>query len=258
LMNSRTALGIWLALVTAALCSVPACASRNSAEHLTAELSAAGRPADDVARDAGRKPGEVLAFLGVDPGMTVLDLIAAGGYYSEALSVAVGPKGRVYAQNPPFVLKIRDGANEKAISARLAGDRLPNVTRVNAELADLATQGIAPGSVDVAMTALNFHDIYNRGGPDAASAFLASVFALLEPGGVLGIIDHVGAPDGDNEKLHRIDPALVVAVVEASPFELDGTSDVLENPADDHSEGVFAPGVRGETDRFVMKLRRPR
>lgn len=256
-MKSSKALGVWLVLATVALCSVPACASRNSAEHLTAELTAAERPADDVARDAGRKPGEVLAFLGVEPGMTVLDLIAAGGYYSEALSVAVGSKGRVYAQNPPFVLKIRDGANEKAISARLAGGRLPNVTRVNADLADLASQGIAPGSVDVAMTALNFHDIYNRGGPDAASAFLANVFALLKPGGVLGIIDHVGAPEADNEKLHRIDPALVTTVVEASPFELDGTSDVLENPTDDHSEGVFAPGVRGRTDRFVMKLRRP-
>jgi predicted methyltransferase len=169
--------------------------------------------------------------------------------------VAVGPKGLVYAQNNDFVLKMRDGANEKAISTRLAGDRLPNVTRVNRDIGDT---GLAPGSVDVAITALNFHDIYNGRGPDAAAAFLAAVFPLIKPGGVLGIIDHVGSPGADNEKLHRIDPALVFAVVEASPFELDGTTEVLKNPADTHTERVFAPDVRGHTDRFAMRLRRPR
>ena len=219
-MKSRKAPYAWLAIAAVALATLPACASRNGAQELTEQLAAAGRPADDVARDAGRKPGAVLAFLGVEPGMTTLDLIAAGGYYSEALSVAVGPKGHVYAQNSPFVLKLRDGANEKAISARLAGDRLPNVTRVNRDIDDT---GLAPASIDVAITALNFHDIYNGRGPDSAAAFLASVFPLIKPGGVLGIIDHVGAPGADNEKLHRIDPQLVVAVVEASPFELDAT-----------------------------------
>ncbi len=205
-------------------------------------------------RDAGRKPAEVVAFLGIEPGMTVLDLIAAGGYYTEVLSVAVGPRGKVYAQNSPYVLQMRDGANEKAMTARLAASRLANVERVDQNLAEATLEA---GSIGAAITALNFHDIYNGRGADAASSFLADVYRLLEPGGVLGIIDHHGNADADNEKLHRIDEALVLAAVKASPFELDGSSDILRNPADDHTLNVFDEAVRGKTDRFLLRLRKP-
>jgi len=237
------------------------CAALGMAAHheapsdLSKKIAAAERPAEDVARDAGRKPGAVLEFLGVKPGMRTIDLIAAGGYYTEVLSAAVGPDGKVYAQNPENVLKYREGANEKAISKRLADDRLPNVVRLDREVADM---GLEPGSIDFAITALNFHDIYNSRGAEAAAGFLASVYAVLAPGGVLGIIDHVGAPGADNETLHRIDPALVVAVVEASPFVLEAQGDMLKNSADDHTKGVFTAGLRGHTDRFVMLLRKPR
>ena len=246
---------VWLALTSAVLLLQTACATgHQSLGELRASIEAADRPEADVARDAGRKPADVLSFLGVEPGMTVVDLIAAGGYYTEVLSVAVGPTGTVYAQNSEFVLKMRDGANEKAISKRLSGDRLPNVKRLDREISDL---GLAPGSVDFAITALNFHDIYNARGREAAARLLVSIFELLEPGGALGIIDHVGSPGADNEKLHRIDPALVVATIEASPFELEARSDVLRNETDDHSAGVFDPDVRGKTDRFVFLLRKP-
>jgi predicted methyltransferase len=251
----RPALHTLLAITLCTLAPLTATSAGNdSAASLTKQIAAADRPAEDAARDAGRKPGEVLTFLSVKPGQTVVDLIAAGGYYTEILSVVVGPKGRVYAQNTEFVLKYRDGANEKAISKRLADDRLPNVKRLDREISDT---GLAPGSVDFAITALNFHDIYNDGGPEAAAAFLASVFEMLKPGGVLGIVDHVGAPGNDNEKLHRIDLALVVTAIEASPFSLEATSDVLKNAADDHSTGVFSPDIRGRTDRFVLLLRKP-
>ncbi len=109
---------------------------------------------------------EVIEFVGAAPGMTVVDVIAAGGWYTEALTVAVGPKGKVYAQNNDFVLAFSDGANEKAITAGLAGDRLPNVARINSEIADTG-------------------------------------------------------------------------------------------PHDDHSKMVFVEGLRGHTDRFVLKLRKP-
>jgi predicted methyltransferase len=252
---ARPALSASLAITFLALSPQTASsAGPDTAAILTKQIAAADRPTADVARDAGRKPGEVLAFMGVRPGQTVVDLIAAGGYYTEVLSVVVGPAGRVYAQNSEFVLKMRDGANEKAISKRLADDRLPNVKRLDRELSDT---GLTPGSVDFAITALNFHDIYNGRGPSAAAGFLASVFELLKPGGVLGIVDHVGASGNDNEKLHRIDPALVVATIEASAFALEATSDVLKNPADDHAAGVFSPDIRGQTDRFVLLLRKP-
>jgi predicted methyltransferase len=221
---------------------------------LTAQLAGGSRPQADKERDAGRKPGEVVTFLGVVPGMTVLDLIAAGGYYTEVMSVAVGESGKVYAQNPDFVLQIREGANDKAMTERLAGGRLPNVVRLDQELGEV---GLAPGSVDLAITALNFHDIYNGRGSEAALGFLTRVYQLLRPGGVLGLIDHQGIAGQDNEQLHRIEESKVLEVVRQSGFEIEATSDVLRNPADDHASKVFDPAIRGRTDRFVLKLRKP-
>ena len=241
-------------LLASLLLALPVTA-RGEAPDLAARLAAESRPAADRARDAGRKPAEVVAFLGIEPGMTVVDLIAAGGYYTEVLSIAVGPEGRVYAQNTAYVLQFRDGANEKAISERLAGNRLPNVERLDREIAEL---GLAPASVDAAVTALNFPDVYNARGPEAAAAFLAAAYAFLEPGGVLGIIDHAGNPGADNEKLHRIPEEQVLEAARAAGFQVEATSDVLRNPQDDRTQNVFAEGLRGHTDRFVLRLRKPR
>jgi predicted methyltransferase len=221
---------------------------------LAEALAGPGRSAEDRARDAGRRPADVIAFLDIRPGMTVIDLIAAGGYYTEVLSLAVGPTGRVYAQNNEYVLKIREGANDKAMTARLAGGRLANVERLDREIVEL---GVAPGSVDAALTALNFHDVYNGRGPEAASRFLEAVYAILKPGGVLGLIDHAGRPDADNTELHRIDEALVGPIARAAGFEIEATSDLLRNPGDDRSMNVFDPSIRGRTDRFLMRLRKP-
>jgi predicted methyltransferase len=166
----------------------------------------------------------------------------------------VGPTGKVYAQNNQYVLQMRDGANEKAMTARLAGDRLTNVKRLDAEIRDL---GLAPNSVDAAITALNFHDIYDGSGEEAALGFLNLIARKLKPGGVLGIVDHVGIAGQDNKALHRIEKSLVEAVIEKSALVLEAESDVLANPADDHTQNVFAPGLRGQTDRFVLLLRKP-
>ncbi|NWG45955.1 MAG: class I SAM-dependent methyltransferase [Alphaproteobacteria bacterium] len=226
-----------------------------TAEEIAARIAAApGRPAEDAARDAGRKPAEVLAFLGLASGMTVVDVWAAGGWYTEVLAAAVGPDGKVYAQNIPALLQMRNGVNEQALAARLADGRLTNVARIDT---DLDRSELAPGSVDLAITALNFHDVYNARGAEAATAFLVSIHRVLKPGGVLGIIDHTGVPGADNEKLHRIDPALVPPVAEAAGFVVEARSEVLANPADDKSLLVFDPSVRGNTDRFVYRLRKP-
>lgn len=221
---------------------------------LGAKLSASNRPDEDKARDAGRKPGEVVAFLGIEPGMTVVDLIAAGGYYTEVLSIAVGPEGRVYAQNNEYVLKLRDGVNEKSMSARLANGRLPNVERRDEGIQKV---GLAPGSVDAAITALNLHDLMNSRGPEVTGDFLAVVHAFLKPGGIFGVIDHDGDPDEDNKELHRIPEEDARRVLEAAGFEIEATGEMLRNPEDDHTKNVFAPGLRGKTDRFVLRLRKP-
>ena len=226
-----------------------------AAHHTLAERIASDtRPEADRARDAGRKPAEVLHFLGVQEGMDVLDVMAAGGWYTEVLSLAVGESGSVTAQNPDFILRFRDGANDKALAARLDNNRLPNVSRLDKNFADLSA---ADGPFDVALSALNFHDVYNRDGRDAAVAMLESIKQTLKPGGVLGIIDHAGDADADNASLHRIEKSLVVDAAEAAGFIVDGDSDILASTDDDRTQGVFAEGVRGKTDRFLLKLRKP-
>jgi len=230
--------------------TIGACVSTTGTDGSSGSLTS--RPDADIARDAGRQPEAVLDFLGVAEGMTVFDALAAGGYYTEVLANRVGPDGRVYAQNPTFVLRYGNGRNDRALTDRLAGDRLPNVRRLDREFQDL---GVLADSVDVAITALNFHDIYNNS-PEAAAAVLKSLHYVLKPGGVLGIIDHVGNKGADNKALHRIDPTLAISAAEAAGFVVE-ISDVLANAEDDHSQGPFAEGLRGKTDRFVLKLTKP-
>ena len=211
------------------------------------------RPAADVERDPGRKPLAVVEFIGIEPGMTVLDLLAASGWYSEVLANAVGPTGKVYAHNNEILLTMREGVNDTAMTERLAGGRLPNVERLDREMDDL---GLAPGSVDAAMFALNFHDVYNRGGPDATLGLLTMIHGVLKPGGVLAVIDHEGAEGNDNAELHRIEKAKALEVIAASPFSVDGESDLLANSDDDLSTNVFDPQVRGKTHRFLLRLKK--
>ncbi len=226
----------------------------DAAPDLRALLASEDRAESDRTRDEGRRPAGVVEFLGIKQGMRVIDLIAAGGYYTEVLSLAVGPEGHVVAHNPPVVLQMREGANEKALSARLAGNRLPNVTRLNKDFADL---GPDDGPFDAAVTALNFHDVYNRRGPEATTNVLQTIGGLLKPGAVLGIIDHVGEAGADNAALHRIEISKVLETVEAAGLIVDSDSDLLRNEADDHSLFVFDESIRGQTDRFLLKVRTP-
>lgn len=224
------------------------------ADDLASLLVSDSRAEADRARDAGRKPAEVIAFLGIEPGMNVIDIFAAGGYYTEVLSLAVGPDGHVAAQNPAFILAMRDGANDKALNERLAGDRLANVSRLDKELAEISA---ADGPFDAGMTALNFHDIYNNGGDEGATGFLTTIYAALKPGGVFGIIDHAGAEGNDNKALHRVQKADAIRIAEAAGFVVEGDSGILSMHDDDMTEAVFAEGVRGKTTRFLLKLRKP-
>jgi predicted methyltransferase len=221
--------------------------------NLAAALASADRPAADKARDADRKPAELMQFFGVKPGMTTVDIIALGGYVTEVLSVAVGPNGKVYAQNPPVALQMRDGMYAKEITDRLAGNRLPNVVRVDGDLP--ASSQIAPGSVDVAVTMMNYHDVRNRS-PEVAIGFLKAVHTMLKPGGVLGVTDHVGNDGADNAALHRIPKHFLIEDAKAAGFAIDGESDVLKHTADDHTKLVFDPTLRGKTDQFVVRLRK--
>ena len=224
-----------------------------AAPDLATLLASDARPEADRARDAGRKPADVLAALGVEPGMDALDLIAAGGWYTNVLSVAVGPEGSVTAQNPAWMRGFRDGGVVAGLDDRIAGG-LTNVSRLDNEWADLKM--MSP-QFDVALSALNIHDVYYMEGADAMAEFASAVFAVLRPGGVFGVIEHVGNPDGDNEALHRLDRALAIEALTGAGFVLEEDSDLLANPDDDHTQSVFSEGLRGNTDRFLLVLRKP-
>ena len=252
-------LGLPAVLLMAACASGPQSSSapKNawSNEALTAALAVQSRPQADRDRDADRKPAQLMTFFGVEKGMTAVDVMAAGGYMTEVLSIAVGPTGKVYAQNPAAFLQFNNGAYAKAIGERVANNRLPNVARTDGDMSL-----IAPNSVDVAVTAMNLHDLYNRGpqGPQNAQAFVKSVYDALKPGGVFGVVDHVGVAGADNARLHRMTKQQAIDIAKAAGFVVEAESDVLAHANDDHTKGVFDPTLRGKTDQFVLKLRKPK
>ena len=240
---------------TAAPATLPAPAAEPAeapAPDLATLLADESRPEGDRARDAGRKPADVLAVMGVEPGMDALDLIAAGGWYSEVLSLAVGDDGTVTAQNPAWMRGFRDGAIVAGLDDRMA--RRSNISKLDNEWADLAMMG---EQFDVALSALNIHDVYYMESPEATAQFAGAVFAALRPGGVFGVIEHAGNPDGDNEALHRLNREVAIEILTGAGFELEADSDLLANPDDDHTQSVFAEGLRGNTDRFFLVLRKP-
>jgi predicted methyltransferase len=250
-------------LLTCAAVLITGCADNSGsddAQHdqaapdLATLLASDARFDGDHARDAGRKPAAVLEFLGVEPGMSVVDIIGAGGYYTEVLSLAVGPDGHVAAMNPAAIFELLDGAMGKELNARMADSRLPNVTQLNKEFAELSADD---GPFDVAITALNLHDVYNRGGEEGAIQTLSLVSGLLKPGGVFGVIDHHGSADNDNVALHRMQLSDAIRVAEAAGFVVEANSGILHVHSDDLSKGVFAEGSRGRTNRFLLKLRKP-
>jgi predicted methyltransferase len=224
-----------------------------------AALAAPGRLAADLEQDAWRKPAEVLAFFGVRPGMTALDLYSGDGYYAELLSAVVGPTGRVVAHNNSAY---RDGLEEPL--ARRFGDpqRLPNVERLAAENNSLELE---PARFDFVLLSNVYHDVYyaneaNNWPAIDGAKMLAELFAGMKPGATLGLIDHVAAPGAPPETggtLHRIDPQVVKRDFTAAGFVVDAESDLLRNPADDLTKNVFDPAVRRQTDRFIIRFRRP-
>jgi predicted methyltransferase len=209
-------------------------------------LDSPDRPDGDKARDAARKPLDVLNFAGIGAGMTVLDVAASTGWYTEVLSAAVGPDGKVIAHNT----ERRRDRSEAAITAR--AERLGNVKPVFADFGGLGIDA----EVDAAITALNFHDINNRG-PQAVGTFLGDIYAALKPGGVFIVIDHEGSAGNDNGELHRMEADVAVSLLEDAGFTVEAVSDILDNPADDHTLHMRDESLQRNTDRFLIRARRP-
>ena len=226
---------------------------------IAAGVASTGRTADNVKLDESRKPAAVLQFLGLRPGMSVLDLFGANAYWAEIMAPAVGPKGHVTVWEPTQFYKDKAKASFAAFMAKQ-----PNVSIVSSPF---EAPDLPKNYADLVMLNLNYHDTYwqsdKYGIPKMdPNAFLKAVYAAMKPGAVIGVIDHVAAPNSDTratvEKFHRIDPNVVEADFKRAGFVLVGSSDLLRNPADDHSLLVFDPKIRGKTDRFMFKFKKPR
>jgi predicted methyltransferase len=212
--------------------------------HVVAAVADASRPAADKERDAARKPAEMLEFAGVKPGDKVAELLPGGGYFTRVISAAVGPTGKVYTA-------VQAADVEKATAAASA-----NVTPIPLSAAAFKT----PEPVDLIFTAQNYHDFHLKRLNLDVAAVNKALYDSVKPGGTLVIIDHAavpGAPVEVADTLHRIDPAIVRREVEAAGFKFDGESNAIRNPADPKTTAVFDPSIRGKTDQFVYRFKKP-
>jgi predicted methyltransferase len=225
---------------------------------ITRAVADPARPEADRARDAERKPAESLAFAGVHPGEKVAELLPGSGYFTRLFSLVVGPKGKVYALARPRPAQAAADSPDPAapVLAIAADPHYANVTVSTMSIKELSL----PEPVDLVWTSQNYHDLHNIPNLEVVD-FDKAVFKALKPGGVFIVLDHAAAAGSgfrDTSTLHRIDPQAVMKEAEAAGFRLEGMSDVLHNAADNHTLKVFDPAIRGKTDQFILKFRKPK
>lgn len=207
------------------------------------KLAADSRPMEDRVRDAARRPWQVMQLLGVEAGMTAVDIGAGGGWYTRVLSAAVGPSGQVISQAGPRALQRDNGQAARELAASLG-----NVEPSFENLGDMGSE-----IADVAVTALNMHH-----GDEARNVpYLRDIYSVLKSGGRAAIIDHIGSPDIDNSRLHRMPVANARQWIEAAGFEIVEESDLLRTAADDHTLPVNDPRLGRNSDRFLFIVRKP-
>jgi predicted methyltransferase len=224
---------------------------------VAAAVADASRPGADRERDANRKPAEPLAFAGVKPGDKVADYAAGAGYFTRLFAGVVGPDGHVYAVVPsplfqyPNIVKGIGEVQNWAVAH-------PNVSVTFASALEAVRY---PEKLDLFWIAQNYHDLKDDFmGPVDMARFNRAVYAALKPGGLYIVLDHVaarGSPANVTDTLHRIEPSTVRREVEAAGFKFVGESAVLANPDDPHTAGVFNTAIRGHTDQFIYKFRKP-
>ena len=225
-------------------------------EKLRLLLSGPDRDVSDYMRDPVRKPVEVLSFAGIDEGMTVLDLYAAGGYYTFILAKAVGDTGIVFAQNTDrglgFVEDRQNRTQGEALTEKIERGSLSNVTLLIGPLNKL---NLAADSLDAVMLAQSLHDSYNPD-PERALNLLLQLKSLLKSGGFIVITDHIGIAGRNNREMHRMEIEQAITVAEQAGFTVE-SSDLLRNLEDDHRRSIFDPRLARNTDRFLLKLTKP-
>jgi predicted methyltransferase len=249
-------LKIAAAALAIAIATTPAIAAVPT---IAAAVAASDRNPDNVKLDAGRKPAQVLQFLGLKPGMHVLDLFGSNAYWAEIMAPVLGPKGHDTVWEPTQFYSDKTKQSFAAFAAKH-----PNVSII---VSPFEAPDLPKNYADFVILNDNYHDTYWQSDKYKIpkmdpNAFLKAVYASMKPGAVIGVIDHIANPNHDAratvEKLHRIDPNVVKADFKRAGFVFVKSSDLLRNPADDHTLLVFDPKVRGKTDRFVFEFRKPR
>ncbi|MEO6579946.1 MAG: methyltransferase [Sphingomicrobium sp.] len=247
-------IGLGLALAMAA----PGSSAPKGDAIAMAVADTASRTADNLKLDESRKPIQVLRFLGLKPGMRVSDPFGLNLYWAEITAPIVGPKGRVSIWEPKQFYGQKGYDRFTAFKASH-----PNVWL---RVSPFEAPDLPASAYDFMLINLDYHDVYWESAKNGVvrmdpDTWLKAIYAAMKPGAVVGVIDHIANP-GDTranvEKYHRIDPATVRADFKRAGFRLEAESNMLRNPADDHSLLVFNPAIRGKTDRFVMKFRKPR
>jgi len=217
--------------------------------YIRAAIDDPARTAEQRARDANRKPAELLMMSGIKPGNTVVEFASFGQYFTTFLADIVGPQGKVYMYDLPYTDKRAGDASRVFVAAH------PNsqYQLVDYNIVEL------PQQVDAVFMVLYYHDLFINH-IDTASLD-TRIFNALKPGGIFLVVDHNAKPGSgvaDTPKLHRIDPAVIAKEVTAAGFKLIKRSDLLAHPGDDHTQIVFAPGLRGLTDQTVFVFRKPK
>ncbi len=230
--------------------------SDDISEAVAAAVANPQRPAEDLAKDADRKPAQVLTFFDIKPGMTVLDLFSGGGYYTEILNSLVGEDGKVIAHTNEAYIPF----SGEIYQTRYVDGRLAQTETIISEADDIE---LKENSLDAAIMVLVWHD-FLYAAPDSGwnsideTLLLEKLCVAMKPGAVLGLIDHAASSGGEAaevaENLHRIDPQVVKGSFSKSCFTLKAEAGFLANSDDDHSLNVFNKSIKGKTDRFVLQF----
>lgn len=277
-----------VALLLGACTATPPSAPPNSPQRIAEIVAGTDRTPADRTNDLRRKPEQMLAFIGIRPGMTALDVSAAGGYTTELLARSIGPTGRVYGQAP-----VRDPNRPPPAPAASEGNSNPNLPpaapaaappgppRPSAvQLADreqrMKTAGVpaapivavprpfddpvppevATNHFDLVTLMFNYHD-FGFLGVDRA-ALNRAVFKALKPGGIYVLADHAGRPGtgiSESGTLHRIEEDFLRKEVEAAGFKLLDEGFFLRNPNDPRDKNT--PDPPQPKDEFVLKFLKP-
>ena len=231
-------------------------AAKEASPYISAALDHSARPRADRRDDAARLPASVLTFAGVKPGMTIFEMEAGRGYYTEVFSRIVGDEGRVIMHSPePFDAFLGDAINDRIKNGRLEN---VSVSKTNFDALEAADN-----SIDLVSWFLGPHDLYFQ--PRDISLgeeekTYAEIFRILKPGGEFIVLDHAaasGAPRSTGGTTHRVDPAIIKSAAMGAGFVFIEESAVLRNPEDNYEIGIFDSAVRRKTDRFLFKFAKP-